>query len=80
MLLYENNGQTRLGAARRVFTLVPAVVFLLTLILSAASADPATLQFMQMFLRSLVASLASSFVCVAAYGFYRYLLQRSTGL
>lgn len=80
MILHANNGQTRLGAARRIFSLIPIVVFLLTLALTAGAIEPSAILFMQMLLRSLAASLAASFVCVGAYGFYRYLIQSSAGL
>jgi hypothetical protein len=33
-----------------------------------------------MLLRASVAALASAFVCIGAYGFYRYLIERSPGL
>ena len=81
MLVYtENNEQDRLRTARRVFGLVPVVVFLLTLMLFTASFEPSPQHFLQLMLRVAVATLASSLVCVAAYGFYRYLVDRSLGL
>ena len=72
--------QIRLHTARRVFRLVPIIIFLFVLILLATPVEHSPVQFMQLLLHAVVASLASSFVCIAAYGFYRYLLERSPGL
>ena len=79
MLLYSDK-DNRLRLARQAFTLVPLVVFLTTLILFATPTEPSLHQFTQMLLRALVAALASAFVCIGAYGFYRYLIERSPGL
>ena len=80
MLYHATGWKTRLHTARRVFALVPIVVFLFTLMLSAGPVGVTSSQFLQMLLRAAAASLASSFVCIAAYGFYRYLIERSYGL
>lgn len=80
-MLYRATGeQVRLHTARRVFALVPILVFLMALMLSAGPVGVSSSQFLQMLLRAIAASLASSFVCIAVYGFYRYLLERSYGL
>ncbi|HYO48394.1 MAG TPA: hypothetical protein VEW94_00975 [Chloroflexia bacterium] len=79
MLLYSDK-DNRLRLARQAFSLVPLVVFLTTLILFAMPNEPSLHQFTQMLLRALVAALASAFVCIGAYGFYRYLIERSPGL
>jgi ABC-type Fe3+ transport system permease subunit len=79
---------SRLRTARRVFGLVPVLVFLLTFILLAqqfnSPADPGTdptfYLFLDILLRSLAASLTSGVLCIGAYGFYRYLIERSPGL
>ena len=80
MLLHSSDLQPRLRTARRVFGLVPIAVFLLTLVIFAAPVAPSAVQFLHLLLRSVVTSLATSFVCIAAYGFYRYLIERSPGL
>jgi hypothetical protein len=72
--------QDRLHTARRVFGLVPVIVFLLSLALFMSVADPSLYGFSHALLRVIAVSLASSIVCIAAYGFYRYLLDRSSGL
>jgi hypothetical protein len=82
MLLHNTtrNWDARLHTARRIFSLLPIVVFLLTLILLASSVEPSFAAFLSALLQSIATSLASSFVSIAAYGFYRYLLDRSLGL
>jgi hypothetical protein len=80
LLSYTVDWQNRLRTARRIFSLVPVLVFLSTLILFAGPVGESPYLFMQLLLRVIAASLASSFVCIAAYGFYRYLLERSPGL
>jgi hypothetical protein len=81
MLLHNSaHMQGRLHTARRVFWLLPVLVFLLTLILLAAPVEHSYTGFLTVLLQSIATSLASSFVSIAAYGFYRYLLERSLGL
>lgn len=72
--------QNRLNTARRVFSLLPFLVFVLTLMLLASASDSTYANIIHIFLQSTATSLASSFVSIAAYGFYRYLLERSPGL
>lgn len=69
--------------------MIPVLVFLLTFILfaqhlyspGANTADiPVLYIFLSVLLRSLAACLASGVVCIAAFGFYKYLLDRSAGL
>ncbi len=84
MLLHHTtttgDNQARLQAARRFFSLVPIVVFFLTLMLLASPGGHSSIEFLHIVLQSLATSLSSTFVSVAAYGFYRYLLERSPGL
>lgn len=82
MLLQNSNQewQFRLHNARRVFSLVPILVFLVSLMLFSSTAGQSYVQFMQVLLESVAVSLASSFVSIAAYGFYKYLVERSPGL
>lgn len=72
--------QSRLHTARRVFSLLPILVFLLTLMLLSTSVEQSYSEFLTVLLQSIATSLASSFVSIAAYGFYRYLVDRSLGL
>ncbi len=72
--------QARLRTARRLFSLIPLLVFLLTLILLAPYSGHTSNGFEQLLLRSLATMLASAVVCVAAYGFYRFLQEKSAGL
>jgi len=65
---------------RRIFRFVPVLVFLLTLMLLAASTGHSTMDFVHTILQAAAASLASCFVSIAAFGFYRYMLDRSPGL
>ncbi len=74
------NNDPRLHTARRIFSLIPLVVFLVMLALFAGQADHSITGFAQALLRVLATSLASSLVCIAAYGFYTYLLDNSHGL
>jgi hypothetical protein len=74
------HAEYRLHTARRVFSLVPLVVFLLTLSLLAGQSGHSLYAFAQVLLRAMAVSLSSSIVCIAAYGFYRYLQDRSYGL
>ncbi|HEX8597431.1 MAG TPA: hypothetical protein VF952_02850 [Chloroflexia bacterium] len=80
---------SRLKTARRVFGLIPVLVFLLTFIMFAQQLNSPTAQagtaptfyiFLDILLRSLAASLTSGVLCIGAYGFYRYLVERSPGL
>ena len=80
---------SRSKTARRVFGLVPVLVFLLTFIIlaqqfnSPAAQTGAVSTFyisLDILLRSLAASLTSGVLCIGAYGFYRYLIERSPGL
>ena len=77
---FVQSGDYRLHTARRIFALIPLVVFLLTLALFAGQAEHSVTGFAQALLRVIATSLASSLVCIAAYGFYSYLLDRSHGL
>jgi uncharacterized PurR-regulated membrane protein YhhQ (DUF165 family) len=79
----------RLKTARRVFGLVPVLVFLLTFIMFAQQVNSPAVQadttatfyiFLDILLRSLAASLTSGLLSIGAYGFYRYLIERSPGL
>ena len=80
MLLHPTDWQMRLQAARRVFGLIPIVVFLLGIMVFATPVEHSPVEFAQVVLRAMVMSLASLFVCVGAYGFYRYLIEKSPGL
>ena len=83
MLLHNTSlMQPRLQVARRIFSLVPLVVFFLTLMALASTAPSghSTAEFLHTVLQAVATSLASTFVSIAAYGFYRYLLERSPGL
>lgn len=82
MLQNSNEGQYKLHIARRVFGLVPFVVLLLALILFAGPVgqSPSPYGFAQFILRVVATTLTSCLVCLAAYGFYRYLQDRSYGL
>ncbi len=80
---------SRLRTARRVFGLIPVLVFLVTFILFAQQFNspaaptgsiPTVYIFLDILLRSLAASLTSGVLCIGAYGFYRYLVERSPGL
>ncbi len=70
----------RLHTARRAFGLIPVIVFLVGLSLFMSVAPPSFYGFSHALLRVIAVSLASSIVCIAAYGFYCYLLDRSPGL
>jgi hypothetical protein len=72
--------EDRLHIARRIFGLIPVIVFLLALSVFMSVAPPSFYGFSNALLRVIAVSLASSIVCIAAYGFYRYLLDRSPGL
>jgi hypothetical protein len=82
MLLQSTNSecQTHLYNARRFFSLVPLLVFLLTLMLFSSLAGHSYADFLHVLLQSITVSLASVFVSIAGYGFYRYLTERSPGL
>ena len=72
--------QIRLHTARRIFSLLPLIVFLLTLIVFSSTLKYSYLDFLQVVLQATAVSLASSFVSIGAYGFYCYLTDRSPGL
>ena len=82
MLLHHTAPDThlRLRQARRFFTLVPVLVFLLTLTLFASISSYSHAGFLHVLLPAITTSLASVFVSIAGYGFYRYLTERSPGL
>jgi len=72
--------EDRLHTARRAFGLIPVIVFLVALSFFMSVAPPSFYGFSQALLRVVAVSLASCIVCIAANGFYRYLLDRSPGL
>ncbi len=78
--VYDDGWQTRLHTARRILGLVPVVVFLLTLTLFAQAYAQSPYGFAQLLMRVTAVSMATSIVCVAMYGFYRYHLDHSHGL
>lgn len=81
MLLRSSTpSQTRLHNARRIFSLVPIMVFLVTVMLLARPAEHSYVEFSHVLFQAIAASLAACLVSIAAYGFYRYLLDRSAGL
>ena len=69
----------KLKTARRFFALIPLVTFIVMLVLFSLGAQSAA-GFAQAVLRALVVALATGLVSVGAYGFYRYLQERSPGL
>lgn len=77
---FAHANDDRLHTARRVFSLIPLVVFLLTLALFAGQAEHSLAGFTQALLRVLATSLASSIVCIGAYGFYFFLQDKTDGL
>jgi hypothetical protein len=66
--------------ARRAFGTVPVLVFLLALMLFAGTGVASASDFAQVLLRAIAASLTSSLLCIAAYGFYGYTVDRTHGL
>jgi len=72
--------QTKLYTARRLLMLVPFLVFLVTLAAFAGTVAHSPNAFAQLVMRVTAVAMASSIVCVAVYGFYRYHLDRSYGL
>ncbi|MEO5951168.1 MAG: hypothetical protein ABIQ44_01750 [Chloroflexia bacterium] len=72
--------EDRLHTARRVFSLIPLVVFLVMLSLFAGQAEHSLAGFMQALLKVMAMAFASGIVCIGAYGFYSYLQDRSHGL
>ncbi len=73
--------QARLRVARRVFRIIPLFVFVAMFLLFATQYGlTSTAALIQALLRALLIALAVAFVCIAAYGFYRYLHERSPGL
>ena len=77
---HATDDETRLRIARRIFGLIPLLVFLLTLALFAGQAEQSLTGFAHAILRVIAASLSSSLVCIGAYGFYKYLQGHSHGL
>ena len=75
----SQDGYDKLKTARRFFSLIPIATFLIMLILLASASSSAE-EFGHAVLRSFLVALVSALVCVAAYGFYRYLQERSPGL
>lgn len=66
--------------ARRAFGTVPVLVFLLALMLFTGTGVASASDFAQVLLRAVAASLTSSLLCIAAYGFYSYTVDRTHGL
>lgn len=67
--------------ARRVFSAIPVLVFAgMFLLFATLQGIGSAAELAQMLMRSLVVALATALVCVAAYGFYKYLNERSPGL
>jgi hypothetical protein len=78
--VYNDVWETRLYTARRLLMLVPFVVFLATLMLFSGALANTPNAFAQLITRVTAVSMASSIVCVGAYGFYRYHLDKTYGL
>ena len=78
MLLHER--RSKMYTARRAFGTVPVLVFLLALMLFVGSGVTSPSDFAQVLLRAVAASLTSTLVCIAAYGFYGYTVDRTHGL
>ena len=73
--------QLPLRNARRFFSLVPLMVFFMALlVLSSADKHSNAAGFLHLVLQSAIVALASSLISIAAYGLYRYLVDRSPGL
>jgi hypothetical protein len=70
----------RLRDARHFFSLVPVLIFLASLVLFGAIENRSYAGFLHILLQAIAVSLASVFISIAAYGFYRYLTERSPGL
>ena len=80
-MLPSNSRRAKLRVARRVFSLIPILVFIGMFLLLASLHGIGTMaELAQTLMRALVIALSASFVCFAAYGFYRYLNERSPGL
>lgn len=78
---YSSKRQAKLRVARRVFRLIPVLIFVAMFLLFATQQGIATIPtFLQALLRALLIALSAAVVCVAAYGFYKYLHERSPGL
>jgi hypothetical protein len=77
---YNDGWQIKLYTARRLLMLVPFLVFLVTLTIFAGTAAHSPNGFAQLLMRVTAVSLATSIVCMGAYGFYRYHLDHSYGL
>ena len=78
MLLHER--RYRMYTARRAFGIVPVLVFLMALMLFVGTGVSSVSDFAQVLLRAVAASLTSTLVCIAAYGFYGYTVDRTHGL
>ena len=70
----------RFRNARRFFSIVPLVIFVLALMLFSSADRHSYFGFLNVLFRSTAVSMASIFVSIAAYWFYRYLRERSPGL
>jgi len=82
-MLLQSTQQTfdiKLNIARRFFSTIPFLVFVLTLMLLASYSSSGYENVLHTVLQAIATSLASSFVSIAGYGFYRYLIERSPGL
>jgi len=77
--MHARDRYDRLKTARRFFALIPLVIFLIMLVLLSSGGQSAS-GFAQVVLRALVVALVTALVSVGAYGFYRYLQERSPGL
>lgn len=82
MLLQNTNpeAKTSLENARRFFSVLPLLVFLLTLMLFSSVGSNSYGAFLHALCESLAVSLTSVLISIAAYGFYKYLTDRSPGL
>ena len=69
----------RMKTARRFFAIIPLFTFIIMLVLLVSGTQSA-MGFGQVVLRALVVALVTALVCIGAYGFYRYLQERSPGL
>jgi hypothetical protein len=78
--VYNDGWQIKLHTARRLLMVVPFLVFLATLTVFAGAVAHSPGAFAQLVVRVTAVSMASSIVCVAIYGFYRYHLDSSHGL
>ncbi|MFL5732458.1 MAG: hypothetical protein ACJ78Q_04595 [Chloroflexia bacterium] len=74
------SSRIRLHTARRVFSLLPIMVFLVAIMFLAGPVGHSYIEFSHVLLQAVAVSLATCFISMAAYGFYRYMLDRSVGL